>query len=120
MASVVDHDLAGAHLAAADRMNAVNNVRTTLLQAIGGAVVLFGAYATWRQLRVSQDGLNPTRERQVTDRFSRAVEQLGNDKLRSPSARTCPISSFRRSWTLSSGRTSTGLSVPAGSVAVHE
>ncbi|MFB6708109.1 pentapeptide repeat-containing protein [Streptomyces sp. NPDC056333] len=78
---VVDHDLAGAHLAAADRLNAVNNVRTTLLQAIGGAVVLFGAYATWRQLRVSQDGLNATREGQVTDRFSRAVEQLGSDKL---------------------------------------
>ncbi|MFI0154871.1 pentapeptide repeat-containing protein [Streptomyces lydicus] len=78
---VVDHDVAGAHLAAADRMNAVNNVRTTLLQAIGGAVVLFGAYATWRQLRVSQDGLNATREGQVTDRFSRAVEQLGSDKL---------------------------------------
>lgn len=78
---VVDHDLAGAHLAAADRMNAVNNVRTTLLQAIGGAVVLFGAYATWRQVRVSQDGLNASREGNVTDRFSRAVEQLGSDKL---------------------------------------
>lgn len=78
---VVNHDLAGGHLAAADRMNAVNNVRTTLLQAIGGAVVLFGAYATWRQLRVSQDGLNATREGNVTDRFSRAVEQLGSDKL---------------------------------------
>ncbi|WP_331729776.1 pentapeptide repeat-containing protein [Streptomyces sp. NBC_00073] len=78
---VVDHDLAGDHLGAAERLNAVNNVRTTLLQAIGGAVVLFGAYATWRQLRVSQDGLNATREGHVTDRFSRAVEQLGSDKL---------------------------------------
>ncbi|MFJ3791546.1 pentapeptide repeat-containing protein [Kitasatospora sp. NPDC090091] len=78
---VVDHDLSGAQLAAADRLNAVNNVRTTLLQAVGGAVVLFGAYATWRQLRVSQDGLNATREGHVTDRFSRAVDQLGSDKL---------------------------------------
>ncbi|MGW7259345.1 pentapeptide repeat-containing protein [Streptomyces sp. NPDC054834] len=78
---IVDHDLAGGHLAAADRLNAVNNVRTTLLQAVGGAVVLFGAYATWRQLRVSQDGLNATREGNITDRFSRAVDQLGSDKL---------------------------------------
>ncbi|MFI6144463.1 pentapeptide repeat-containing protein [Streptomyces sp. NPDC051109] len=78
---VVDHDLAGTQLAAADRLNAVNNVRTTLLQAVGGAVVLFGAYATWRQLRVSQDGLNATREGHITDRFSRAVDQLGSDKL---------------------------------------
>ncbi|MGW2571704.1 pentapeptide repeat-containing protein [Streptomyces sp. NPDC001537] len=78
---VVDHDLAGGHITAADRLNAVNNVRTTLLQAVGGAVVLFGAYATWRQVRVSQDGLNATREGQVTDRFSRAVDQLGSDKM---------------------------------------
>ncbi|MER6468032.1 pentapeptide repeat-containing protein [Streptomyces collinus] len=78
---MVDHDLAGGHLAAADRLNAVNNVRTTLLQTVGGAVVLFGACATWRQLRVSQDGLNATREGNITDRFSRAVDQLGSDKL---------------------------------------
>ena len=78
---IVDHDLSGAQVAAPDRLNAVNNVRTTLLQAIGGAAVLFGAYATWRQLRVSQDGLNATREGQVTDRFSRAVEQLGSERL---------------------------------------
>lgn len=78
---VVDHDLAGATVPAQDRLNAVNNVRTTLLQLVGGLVVLFGAYATWRQLRVSQDGLRATQEGYVTDRFSRAVDQLGSDKL---------------------------------------
>ncbi|MEW2166444.1 pentapeptide repeat-containing protein [Streptomyces sp. NPDC007084] len=78
---VVDHDLAGASVAAQDRLTAVNDVRTTLLQVLGGLVVLFGAYATWRQLRVSQDGLRATQEGYVTDRFSRAVDQLGSDKL---------------------------------------
>ncbi|QHC26944.1 pentapeptide repeat-containing protein [Streptomyces sp. GS7] len=78
---VVDHDLAGAHIAPQDRLNAVNSVRTMLLQAVGGLVVLFGAYATWRQLRVSQDSLRATQEGHVTDRFSRAVDQLGSDKL---------------------------------------
>ncbi len=78
---VVDHDLAGGRLPAADRLKAVNTVRATLLQVVGGAVVLFGAYATWRQLRVSQEGLHATREGHVTDRFSRAVDQLGSDKL---------------------------------------
>ncbi|MEE4543339.1 pentapeptide repeat-containing protein [Streptomyces sp. V4-01] len=77
---IVDHDLAGGRLTPADRLDAVNNVRTALLQVIGGAVVLFGAYATWRQLRVSQEGLDATREGQVTDRFSRAVEQLGGER----------------------------------------
>ncbi|MFB7462238.1 pentapeptide repeat-containing protein [Streptomyces sp. NPDC056224] len=78
---VVDRDLAGARIGAAERLAAVNNVRTTLLQAVGGAVVLFGAYATWRQLRLSQEGLNATREGHITDRFSRAVDQLGSEKL---------------------------------------
>lgn len=78
---VVDHDLAGASVAAQDQLKAVNDVRTTLLQVVGGLVVLFGAYATWRQLRVSQDGLRATQEGYVTDRFSRAVDQLGSDKL---------------------------------------
>ncbi|WP_432182458.1 pentapeptide repeat-containing protein [Streptomyces sp. NBC_00063] len=78
---VVDHDLAGASVPAQDRLKAVNDVRTTLLQVVGGLVVLFGAYATWRQLRVSQDGLRATQEGYVTDRFSRAVDQLGSDKL---------------------------------------
>ncbi|WP_327426149.1 pentapeptide repeat-containing protein [Streptomyces sp. NBC_01236] len=78
---VVDHDLAGAVVTPQDRLKAVNDVRTTLLQVVGGLVVLFGAYATWRQLRVSQDGLRATQEGYVTDRFSRAVDQLGSDKL---------------------------------------
>jgi ABC-type nickel/cobalt efflux system permease component RcnA len=78
---VVDHDLAGASIAPQDRLQAVNDVRTTLLRAVGGMVVLFGAYATWRQLRVSQDGLRAPQEGYVTDRFSTAVDQLGNDKL---------------------------------------
>ncbi|MGW4086298.1 pentapeptide repeat-containing protein [Streptomyces sp. NPDC004822] len=78
--AVVDHDLGGASVAAEDRLTAVNDIRTTLLQVVGGLVVLFGAYATWRQLRVSQDGLRAAQEGYVTDRFSRAVDQLGSDK----------------------------------------
>jgi hypothetical protein len=78
---VVDHDLAGARIAPQDRLNAVNNTRATFLQAVGGLVVLFGAWATWRQLRVSQDGLRATQDGYITDRFSRAVDQLGSEKL---------------------------------------
>ncbi|CAM5348535.1 Secreted effector protein pipB2 OS=Streptomyces lavendulae subsp. lavendulae OX=58340 GN=pipB1 PE=4 SV=1 [Streptomyces lavendulae subsp. lavendulae] len=77
---VVERDLGGAGISAAERLTAVNNVRTTLVQAVGGAVVLFGAYATWRQLRVNQEGLNATREGHITDRFGRAVDQLGSEK----------------------------------------
>ncbi|GAA2124882.1 pentapeptide repeat-containing protein [Actinomadura napierensis] len=78
---LVEHDLAGARVEAKERLTAVNNVRTTLLQALAGLVVLFGAYSTWRQIQVGRDGLAATREGQVTDRFSRAVDQLGSDNL---------------------------------------
>ncbi|WP_207944543.1 pentapeptide repeat-containing protein [Actinomadura rubrisoli] len=78
---LVDHDLAGARVDPKDRLSAVNNVRGTLLQAVVGMVVLFGAYSTWRQFQINREGLAATREGQVTDRFSRAVDQLGSDKL---------------------------------------
>jgi hypothetical protein len=31
-----------------------NNVRTTLLQGLGGFVLLVGAYLTWRQTQISR------------------------------------------------------------------
>src|SRR5215471_13288043 len=51
-----------------------NQVRTTLLQGLGGVALLVGAYFTWRQLRI-------TREGQITERFTRAIDQLGHDHL---------------------------------------
>ena len=52
----------------------VNENRKTLLQVIGGLVVLVGLYLTHRRIRVTEDG-------QVTDRFTKAIEQLGSDKI---------------------------------------
>jgi uncharacterized protein YjbI with pentapeptide repeats len=47
-----------------------------------------GAYFTWRQVRHNRDQLDATREQlevarqgQVTERFTRAVDQLGSDQL---------------------------------------
>jgi hypothetical protein len=51
-----------------------NDARTTLLQALGGAVLLIGLYFTLKNLQLTQD-------RQITERYTRAVEQLGSDKL---------------------------------------
>src|SRR5690348_12266081 len=33
-----------------------NQVRTTLLQGLGGVALLLGAYFTWRQLRIAREG----------------------------------------------------------------
>jgi hypothetical protein len=52
-------------------------VRTTLLQGVGGAAVLVGAYFTWRQLQTSREG-------QITERFTRCPVSL--DLARPPVA----------------------------------
>lgn len=49
-----------------------NNARSTLLQAIAGLLVIAGAVATWRQVHVNREG-------QITERFTRAIDQLGSD-----------------------------------------
>jgi hypothetical protein len=56
------------------RLKQRNDVRTTLLQGLAGAVVAVGLSLTWRQIRVNQEG-------QITERFNKAVDHLGTDKL---------------------------------------
>jgi Pentapeptide repeats (8 copies) len=76
-----------------------NDARGALLQGLGGAVLLLGAYFTWRQVQTSReqlkhdaaatrdqlqaarDQLQLTHEGQITDRFTKAVDQLGSQHL---------------------------------------
>jgi hypothetical protein len=58
-------------LSADKRLKAENDIRTTLIQTLGGAVILAGAYFTWRQIQVTREGQN-------TDRFTSAIEHLGH------------------------------------------
>jgi len=51
-----------------------NKVRSSLLQAIAGVLVTAGAVATWQQVQTSREG-------QITERFSRAVDQIGSVNL---------------------------------------
>jgi hypothetical protein len=78
---IVDLDARGAALPPASRVSAVNGVRTALLQAIGGAVLAYGAYATWRRVRLNELELRATRDGQVIERYSRAIDQLGSDSV---------------------------------------
>jgi hypothetical protein len=81
------------------RVKLQNDVRTTLLQGVGGLVVLLGAYLTWRQIDLSRRqlqhtleannaGLELSRRTHVTEQFSRATDQLGHDR---PGARIAAI-----------------------------
>jgi pentapeptide repeat protein len=73
-----------------DRDRLRNEVRATLvtacLQAIGGLLLAAGAIAAWRQLRLTQhthelaqEQLRVSEEGQITERFTRAIEQLGDE-----------------------------------------
>lgn len=67
----------GAELSTEQRLKAENDVRTTLLQAIAGLLLAVGAATTWRQIHISREG-------QITERFSKAIDHLGqtaDDKL---------------------------------------
>jgi uncharacterized protein YjbI with pentapeptide repeats len=74
---------------------AENSFRTTLAQILGGLVILGTLFATYQSLKVAQDNADVARRNteiaqdnlqlseqgKLTDRFSKAVELLGNDKL---------------------------------------
>jgi hypothetical protein len=53
-----------------ERLKAENDARTTLLQGVAGLVLVVGAGATWRQLQINREG-------QITERFSKAIDHLG-------------------------------------------
>ncbi|PSB26116.1 pentapeptide repeat-containing protein [Stenomitos frigidus] len=56
------------------RLDAENTSRTVLVQGVGGLLVFATIFISWRNLRATQ-------EKQVADRFSKAVEQLGSDNI---------------------------------------
>jgi hypothetical protein len=51
-----------------------NEARKTLAHILGGVLILVGLYFTSHTIQVNQEG-------QITDRFTRAVNQLGSDRL---------------------------------------
>ena len=57
-----------------DRIDLEAKSRQTLAQIVGGAVLLVGLYFTAQTLRITQEG-------QITERFTKAIDQLGKDNL---------------------------------------
>lgn len=51
-----------------------NAYRTTLIQALGGTFLFVTAYFSYRNLKA-------TEEKQITERYSKSIEQLGDDKI---------------------------------------
>jgi hypothetical protein len=82
------------------RFEVENDARKTLAEIVGGTALLVGLYFTWANLQVTQETATKdretTREGQITERFTKAIEQLGNDKLQigvpGASAGKCTVS----------------------------
>jgi len=51
-----------------------NQYRATIAQILGGIAIGISLYYTWQKNNIAQDG-------QITDRFTKAVDQLGNRKI---------------------------------------
>ena len=60
-----------------EQFDRVNEARKTLAQIIGGIAVLAGFYSTVQNLRVAQESLAVAQQGQITDRFTKAIEQIG-------------------------------------------
>jgi len=87
-----------------------NQYRATLAQIFGGVAVAIGIYSAWKNIKIAQDTLESNQnkaqeelklaqdtlvanqknaqenliiaqEGQITERFTRAIDQLGNDKI---------------------------------------
>jgi hypothetical protein len=64
-------------LSSKDRFDRVNEARKTLATILGGILLLLGFLGTWLNIRVAQEALTVSQEGQITDRFTKAIEQLG-------------------------------------------
>jgi hypothetical protein len=89
---LVVRDTAAAELTSEQRATAINGARTTLVQGVVGLAALAGILVAWQQLQTDRanstedrrqltEQLTLTRQGQVAERFTRAVEQLGGDEL---------------------------------------
>jgi uncharacterized protein YjbI with pentapeptide repeats len=60
------------------RIDAETSARVALIQGIGGLLVFVTAGVSWLNLRATQRNVLVAEEKQVTERFSKAVEMLSN------------------------------------------
>lgn len=71
-----------------DLADAENSYRATLAQIFGGIAIAIGLYYTWRRIGIAEEDLKATQktlevaqEGQITERFTRAIDQLGSGKM---------------------------------------
>lgn len=62
-----------------DRIVLNNTINGSLVQAAGGVLLFVTAYVSWQNLKATQRNVLVAEEKQVTERFTQAINQLGNE-----------------------------------------
>ena len=75
----------GADLSRKDELTLENDLRTNLIQLLGGAVLLLTAYAAVRSAQVAWNSARSTREAaregQITEQYASAIDHLGGEAI---------------------------------------
>ncbi len=66
------------NLSSKNRFDRENEARKTLAQIVGGVFLLAGIYSSVQAFRLQTQSVDLQREGQITDRYIRAVQQLGS------------------------------------------
>lgn len=64
-----------------DKVIINNGMYTNSIQALGSVVLAITAYIAYLNFTIGEKNLKLTEEKQVTERFSRAIEHLGSEKI---------------------------------------
>jgi len=64
-----------------DRIALRNTITGTLLQGVGGIFFFVTAYFSWQNLKSTQRNTSVAEEKQVTERFTQAINQLGSGEI---------------------------------------
>lgn len=78
-ATLLGFSPATARLSANEHIVAENAVRTSLLQAVAGTLLVFGAVTAWRQMLIARGQQRIGRRVAVTEAFAKALDQLARD-----------------------------------------
>lgn len=69
------------HLPESDRFQAENDARRTVVQILGGLGLLATLWLGWRRVAAVERRVDIEKEGQITERFTRATDQLGSEKV---------------------------------------
>ena len=64
-----------------EKIKLTNEHRRTIAQIIAGFAIIIGLFFTWKRIRATEEQVSIAREEQITERFTRAVDQLGSENI---------------------------------------